>query len=140
MKPNEEGKLIHQIIYMMQKMALKNGKKGYIRRAAHANSLGILKGYFKATFDFMVQFQKRGMAIEDLSQEWDEKISPFIKVGEVIIKPQIFDTKKRRVLGEKLTFSPGYTLAEHALVGIINKARVIIYRHIADFRKKRCER
>ncbi len=90
---------------------------------------------YEATFDFMIQFQRAGMSVEDISQEWDEKISPFIKVGEIIIKPQKFDTPRRRMIGEQLSFSPGHTLLEHGPVGTLNKARILIYKRMAEFRR-----
>lgn len=87
-----------------------------------------------ATFDFKVQLQKEGMSIEDASQNWSEVASPFIKVGEVRIGPQIFDTSKRRRMGEKLSFSPGHALRAHRPKGGLNRARVKIYQEMARFR------
>lgn len=88
-----------------------------------------------ATFDLMIQLQKKGMSIENASDVWNEKESPLIKVGEITIKPQQFDSPSRRRLGERLTFSPGHSLNVHAPVGTLNTARIIIYRQMQKFRK-----
>lgn len=90
---------------------------------------------YKATFDLMIQVKKQGMSIEDVSDLWNEKQSPLIKVGEITIQPQQFDTPTRRRLGEGLTFSPGHSLKVHAPVGTLNMARTIIYSQMQKFRK-----
>ena len=91
----------------------------------------------RATFDLMIQLQKPGMPIEDVSATWSERESPFIKVGELMIKPQAFDTPKRWAMGEKLSYSPGNTLVSHRPIGELNRARVRIYQEMAHFRKQR---
>lgn len=90
-----------------------------------------------ATFNLMVQVQKKGMSIEDASDLWDESVSPLIKVGEIKIKPQQFDRPSRRRLGEALTFSPGHSLKAHAPVGELNAARITIYKQMQKFRKRK---
>lgn len=89
----------------------------------------------QATFDLMIQLKKKGMSIENSADIWDEKESPFIKVGEIIIKPQQFDSPSRKRLGEQLTFSPAHSLSAHAPIGTLNTARIIIYRQMQKFRK-----
>lgn len=91
----------------------------------------------EATFDFMIQFKKQGMSLEDASEVWDEERSPFIKVGEVIIPPQIFDTAERYRLGEKLTYSPANALPDHRPLGGLNHGRALIYKSMQKFRKTR---
>lgn len=90
-----------------------------------------------ATFDFMIQFQKEGMPIEDAAIEWDEKQSPFIKVGEIIIRRQYFDTFKRNKIAENLSFAPAHCLVEHKPIGGINRARTKIYKTLSAFRHAR---
>ena len=91
----------------------------------------------RATFNLMVQLQKPGMPIEDVSATWSERESPFIKVAELMIKPQEFDIPKRWAMGEKLSFSPGNALINHRPIGALNRARVRIYKEMAQFRKER---
>ena len=91
-----------------------------------------------ASFDFMIQVQKDPvqMPIEDAAVEWSESKSPFIKVATLRIPPQDFQTREREVLAEDLSFSPAHSLLDHQPIGGINRARVEIYRHLAEFRHK----
>lgn len=90
-----------------------------------------------ATFDFMVQFQKGNMPTEDAAVEWSELESPFIKVGEILINKQNFNTSKRYDLAENLSFTPGHSLIEHKPIEGINRARVGIYNNLSLFRHQR---
>lgn len=93
----------------------------------------------EARFDFVVQFQtnEKEMPINDASIEWDENKSPFIKVAEIIIPKQNFNTSERKYLEENLSFSPGHSLLEHQPVGDINIARNEIYKKLSRFRHER---
>ncbi len=89
-----------------------------------------------AKFDFMVQFQTdaQRMPIEDPSEEWDEKESPFIKLATLRIAQQQFDTPEQRVYGDNLSFSPWHALPEHRPLGSVNRARRVVYDAISRFR------
>lgn len=91
----------------------------------------------EATFDFLVQFQQKGMSLEDASQVWDEQLSPYIKVGKLTIPVQAFDTYTRQRFGEALTYSPGHAGKAHQPLGEMNKARTAIYEAMQRFRCKR---
>lgn len=86
-------------------------------------------------FDFMIQIRGSGMSIEDASQIWNPLEAPWIKVGELVIPKQRFDTVKRRQIAEQLAFTPGHALKAHAPVGALNEARVQIYKEMASFRR-----
>ncbi|MGL5346581.1 MAG: hypothetical protein ACRDA3_04470 [Peptostreptococcaceae bacterium] len=90
-----------------------------------------------ATFDFMVQLKKHTMPIEDASIEWSVEKSPYIKVGEIIIDKQNFNSNNRYNIAENLSFSPGNSLIEHKPIGNLNKARVKIYNELSNFRHLR---
>ena len=96
----------------------------------------------EASFDFMIQFQKNPgrMPVEDAGVEWSEKESPFIKVATLRIPPQAFRTAEREDLVEDMSFSPAHSLIEHRPIGGINRARVVIYRHLSEFRHKQNNR
>ena len=96
----------------------------------------------EAIFDFYIQIQTNTdlMPIDDASIEWDEKESPFIKIGKIIIPRQWFISDNRSEMGENLSFSPGHCSVEHRPVGDINLARVEIYRQLSEFRHKRNDR
>lgn len=90
-----------------------------------------------ATFDFMIQFRKNNMPLDDASVEWDEKISPYIKVAEIRIDKQDFISLNRYDFAEKLSYSPAHSLMQHKPIGGLNKARCIIYKDMSIFRHKR---
>lgn len=90
-----------------------------------------------ATFDFMIQFRKNNMPLDDASVEWDEKVSPYIKVAEIKIDKQDFINTKRYNFAEKLSYSPAHSLMQHKPIGGLNKARCIIYKNMSMFRHKR---
>lgn len=89
----------------------------------------------EAIFDFEVQLQTdpNTMPIEDPTIEWDEKISPYQKVGTLYIPTQIV---KPREFDENLGFSPWHTLSEHRPLGGINRARKRIYTELAKLRRE----
>ncbi len=96
----------------------------------------------EASFDFMIQFQNDPdrMPVEDAGVEWSEKESPFIKVATIRIAPQAFRTKEREEMVEDLSFSPAHSMIEHRPIGGLNRARVVLYRHLSEFRHKQNNR
>jgi hypothetical protein len=109
----------------------KNPSENYLRE--------VMKQYLAgqdAYFDFMVQFQTdpRQMPIEDASVTWDEKASPFRKVGTIRIPAQTFDTQAQMKIAENLSFTPWHSLPEHKPLGSINRARRVVYETISKYR------
>ena len=92
-----------------------------------------------ASFDFMVQLRTRPaiQPVEDAGVEWLEADSPFVKVATLRIPAQEFRTAERAALAEQLSFSPAHSLQAHRPVGGLNRARVAIYRALAEFRHQR---
>jgi len=90
-------------------------------------------------FEFMIQFQTNPekMPVEDARIEWDETLSPFIKVATLKIGPQVFDTQEQMDYCENLSFTPWHSLPEHRPLGGINRARKEIYRELSIFRHER---
>jgi catalase len=80
-----------------------------------------------AFFDFKVQLQTDAtkMKIEDPTIEWDEQLSPFVKVATIKIPQQDFNTEERKQLDEKQSFSPWHSIVEHQPLGGVNRARKI---------------
>ena len=75
--------------------------------------------------------------IENASIEWKEKNSPFIKIAGITIPPQQMNTKERFLLAEKFSYSPAHSLVEHQPIGGLNRARIIVYRLLSEFRHQR---
>ena len=94
-----------------------------------------LEQYLKtqaAVFEFRVQPQTDPveMPVEDVSVEWDEKVSKPIPVATLTIGLQDVDSPEGRALaeeGEAMTFSPWNALAEHRPLGGINRLRQAVY-------------
>lgn len=93
----------------------------------------------EGVFDFMIQIQTNDneMPLNDASVKWDEKKSPFIKLGQIKIPAQVFTTRQRYDLAEILSFSPGHSLLDHRPIGDINIARIKIYEEMSKFRHNR---
>lgn len=91
----------------------------------------------EASFDFCIQLQKSETLTptEDISVLWPEDISPPIKLAEIRIPKQCFQTSRRARLMEAIAFSPNRSLPEHAPVGRINRARGIIYQILSEYRQ-----
>jgi hypothetical protein len=91
-----------------------------------------------ATFDFAVQprTEPDRMPIEDAGVTWSEARAPFRAVATLRIPAQRFDTAERRALAERLAFNPWHARPEHEPLGAINRARRVVYRALADFRRK----
>jgi Dyp-type peroxidase family len=83
-----------------------------------------------AIFDFCVQFQTdpAAMPIEDALTEWDEQLSPFVKLATLTIHRQ------EPVDVESWSFRPANALPEHWPLGGVNRARLAIYERAARAR------
>lgn len=91
-----------------------------------------------ASFALMVQVQSlpEKMPVEDPTIEWDEQLSPFFKVGTLLLPVQQFDNDRNDRLGESLSFSPGHAV-HHRPIGGINRVRMVVYRALSELRRKR---
>ena len=74
------------------------------------------------------------MPLDDVSIQWSETESKPIKIAEIRILAQNFNTKERAYFSESLTYSPANSLIEHKPLGAINQARVEIYNELSTFR------
>jgi hypothetical protein len=86
--------------------------------------------------DFFVQFQEDAekMPIEDPTVKWT---SPFIKLGEINIPPQTFNSPEQLKFGEDLSFNSWHCLPEHRPLGSFNRARKHVYIAMSKFRHKK---
>jgi len=89
-----------------------------------------------ACFDFAVQVQDDAeqMPVEDPTVEWDERVSPFVKVARLTIDAQELDTPARMAHCENLSFTPWHAVPEHRPLGGINRTRKVVYETIARLR------
>lgn len=104
------------------------GEKFFVQRmqADHLKSYG-------ACMDMFAQLQRDSCTtpIEDLTQAWDEEVSPLVPVARLSVpKGTQGDTQSC----ESLTFNPWYGLAAHQPLGYIGRARREIYKEAAMLR------
>lgn len=90
-----------------------------------------------ACFDFVVQFRKGSlddMPVEDATKEWNENVSPYIKVARINIPKQSFDSKKQMDFAENISYTPWHSLPEHKPLGFTNRVRRVVYNTISQIR------
>jgi hypothetical protein len=84
-----------------------------------------------ATFDFLVQLRTvpDKMPMEDAGVEWDETLSPFVKVATLTIPAQEFDPTSAAYIEntQLLRFNVGHAWSEHKPLGRLNEVRAMVY-------------
>ena len=90
----------------------------------------------RGCFDFMVQLQtnSKDMPVEDPTELWSEKSSPFVRVAHIEIPSQEFRSDEQKKFCENLSFTPWHALPEHRPLGGINRLRKVVYETIASLR------
>jgi hypothetical protein len=89
-------------------------------------------------FDFRIQIRgENQFPIEESGVEWSESKSPFVKVAEIHIPSQNFDTPEQDEIAENLSFDPWHSLVEHTPIGGINRMRKAIYIGISKHRHEK---
>jgi len=88
-------------------------------------------------FDFMVQRQTdpHRMPIEDATVKWPERLSPYVKVAELRIPAQRFDSDEQLGFADNLRYNPWHSLPEHKPLGNQNRARLTMYHELAKLRQ-----
>ena len=100
-------------------------------RAALRDSLA--KG--PACMEFLIQSRgSTGLDVEDVITPWDEAEAPFVRVAEITIDQQQFDTAAQNAACEARSFNPWHALPEHRPLGTINRMRRVVYQAISDLR------
>lgn len=92
----------------------------------------------EACFELQVQLRGTPAAEFPLDQatvEWDETKSPPQTVAKITIAKQDIDQNEQQC--ENMSFTAWHALPEHRPVGSINKARGLVYKHLADLRRSR---
>jgi len=113
----------------------------------------------EACFDFLVQVPpipdgnfSEILGLEDATFEWIDKQThladfpgkskngiPYVKVAQITISKQNFDTRANDEACENLELSPWHSLEQHQPVGSINRLRNPIYSESAKGRKNRMD-
>jgi len=97
----------------------------------------LLERAYTVNFYVQVQTNAETMPIEDASVAWDPEESPFVKVAEVKLLKQTFDTPAQQLFGDQLSYSPWHSLPQHRPLGSISRARKVVYQTMSKFRHER---
>ena len=92
----------------------------------------------EACFELQVQLRGAPAAefpLDAATVEWDETKSVPQTVAKITIAKQ--DIDQNEALCENMSFTAWHALPEHRPVGSINKARGLVYKHLADLRRSR---
>lgn len=74
--------------------------------------------------------------VEDPTVEWDEEISPFIRVATLrAARQDSWDDKRVEEVNERMRFSVWTGIEAHRPLGNVNRARRRTYRHSAQYRE-----
>jgi catalase len=80
-------------------------------------------------YTFYVQFQidPDRTPIENAAKQWDEKVSPLVRVADIVMPSQEFDSPKQRAFCTSLSYNPWHAMPAHKPMGHINRARRFVY-------------
>jgi len=89
----------------------------------------------KISFALFVQFQTNNVKepLDDATVTWK---TPFYRVATITLPEQDIATDERNEEDERLSFSPGNAIPEHAPLGSINMVRKKVYEQLAKDRVK----
>jgi hypothetical protein len=74
------------------------------------------------------------MPVEDPTVRWKESQAPFVRVADIHIPAQEFDTPSRNAFCESLSFNPWHAHVDHRPLGGLNRIRKAVYEEIAVYR------
>jgi hypothetical protein len=98
-----------------------------------------MNAYFQsnpAEFELRVQLNTgiEDMPIEDAQAQWSETESQYQTVARLVLPAQVAWDAAKDSYYEDLSFSPAHALAAHRPLGGINRARLFVYKMLADRR------
>ncbi|MGI9501094.1 MAG: catalase family protein [Geminicoccaceae bacterium] len=102
----------------------------------HAMERRLADGDHCLEFSLQKQGNPSGMPIEDTLTTWNEELSPFIRVAQLIVPKQTLGSPAQLEFCENLSFNPWNSLKEHQPLGGINRARRDVMKTISDLRLK----
>jgi hypothetical protein len=108
----------------------------FLRHALTAELRPDLPKSDRTVLDFFLQIRHRVTPddVEDASRAWRRRKDRLIKVAQIEIPPQDFDTPQQWHSGENLSFSPWHCLREHRPLGGLNRMRLAVYRASREVR------
>jgi hypothetical protein len=92
----------------------------------------------EARFELRVQLATNldDMPIEDAAKDWPQEKSPYRRVGELVLPPQVAWSRSRSAyIDERMSFKPANGLAAHRPLGQIMRARLLVYERLRAYRQ-----
>ena len=90
----------------------------------------------RLTLAVQLRTDAQAMPVEDARERWPEDLSPYRPVGWLVLEPQAARDPTRIAAVEALSFAPGHALAGRRPLGAIARARMHVYRVLADERRR----
>lgn len=92
-----------------------------------------------ASFDFSIQLfdDEKTTPIEDAAIEWKEQVTPAIKLAEITIEKQQLNSVERDEFQKEISFDLTNTLEAHEPIGPLNRARMEVYKNLANNRQSK---
>ncbi len=89
-----------------------------------------------ACFNFYLQTFKdfESTPIEQSTVEWQEDAAPPVLVARITIPAQKFDSSAQMTFCENLSYTPWHALPEHKPLGMVNRARRVVYTAVSKAR------
>lgn len=110
----------------------KNGANDFLGRRLESS---LSKG--SSCFDFYVQPNRdpKKNDIENAMKKWDNKVSPFFRVGRLVVdKQKGFRSESRMKACENMTFNPWRAHPENRPMGGVNRVRLEVYLKQSELR------
>jgi hypothetical protein len=115
----------------------KDPDRNYLRTAMK-NTLN--KGAVCYNFELLLQQDPNKQPIENALVEWKEEDSKVVRVGQLILPQQDFDTDANNKMCESMSFHPWHAVEEHRPLGNMNRTRRVVYSELVKARKTENEK
>lgn len=105
----------------------------YLREA-----MAVTLSEHEVCFDFVIQTQTDPdrMPLENASVRWPEHLSPYVRVAELRLGVQRFDSPAQLAFADNLSYNPWHAVAAHRPLGNQNRARRDIYLTLSQVRQR----
>ncbi len=92
----------------------------------------------EACFDVFAQFfvDVDTTPVEDATVPWKEEDAPAVRVAQLRLPAQSFDSEAQQLFCDRLSFTPWHSRKEHRPLGNINRARKRVYDMSFAFRRE----
>ena len=73
--------------------------------------------------------------IEDASVAWAEEGNPYLPIATLTVRPQAaWSTERSQAVDDRMAFSPWHGISAHQPLGVIGRARKVVYPLLSEYR------